>query len=103
MNAQVKIHYSAANHVVTGWNTAIVIVKGVRRKGYTVTGDDGVLGFIETTGPVPRVEELLAQYAAAGTFTARGLMRDLLNAEDYRSEIYDAIVRVYYPEDFTNV
>lgn len=105
MNAQVKIHYSAASEIVTGWDVASP-KSGPRRgrRGYVVTNNAGdPLAFIETLWPHPRIEELLAQYAVAGTFTARGLMRDLLNAEDYRSDIYDAIVRVYYPEDFANV
>jgi hypothetical protein len=103
MNAQVKLYSSG---FVTGWNVATVRVTGRKGglKGYALTGSDGVLGFIETMGPHPRIEELLTQYAAPPVyFTARELMRDLLNSEDYRSDIYDAIVRVYYPEDFANV
>lgn len=104
MNAQIQIQdVSAVGHVVTGWLTTKLRVKGRTLSGYVLTGDNGVLGFINTLGPHPRIEELLADYAVRGTFTARGLMRDLLNAEDYRSTIYDAMVRVYYPEDFANV
>jgi hypothetical protein len=77
--------------------------KGV--KGYALHGVSGsVLGIIETLGPDKRLEELLSQYTAPPVyFTARELMRDLLNVEDYRSTVYDNIVRVHYAEDFANV
>lgn len=106
MNAQVQTSPLLADKV-TGWNPSKIRVKsrkGSALRGYALTGPDGVLGFIETTKPHPRIEELLKQYTAPPVyFTARELMRDLLNVEDYRSDIYDAIVRVYYPEDFANV
>lgn len=109
MNAQTQdIYADAAEKIfaaatVTGWNAAVYKLKGVKRKGYVLTGRAGVLGFIETLGPHARIEELLAQYAVRADMTARELMRDLLNAEDYRSDIYDFIVRVYYAEELTNV
>lgn len=107
MNAQIEAYASGLKVItgqVTGFEVATQRVKGkpLAVKGYALNSDTKRLGFIETTQPLPRIEELLTQYTAPGVyFTARELMRDLLNVEDYRSPIYDAIVRVYYPEDFT--
>ena len=104
MNAQVKPH-ADNGRTVSWWKAGECRVKGRKHpvKGYALmSGGKGLLGFIETTGPNPRVEELLHQYTEPGSLrTARQLMRELLNAEDYRSPIYDAIVRVYYTEDVT--
>jgi hypothetical protein len=114
MNAQVKLDNAGWNtslRKVTGWHAATVRVKGRKRKGYALTSPTGVVGFIETLGPHPRIEQLLNEYTdvpldfpgAVDFFEPRELMRDLLNAEDYRSDIYDAIVRVYYAEELANV
>lgn len=74
---------------------------GRKVNGYLLNGDGGEqLALIETTRPHPRIEELLMHYAATSVYQARALMRDLLNTEDYRSDIYDVIVRVHYAEDF---
>lgn len=109
MNAQTQDIYAVvADSIfgkVTGFHPATAIVKGVKRKGYVLTGPGGVLGFIETLGPDARLAELLTTYTTSqdNPLTARQLMRDLLNVEDYRSTIYDNIVRVYYAEELTNV
>lgn len=107
MNAQTQDIYAAVAadifDRVTGFHPASITVRGVKRKGYVLTGQRGVLGFIETLGPHQRIEELLTVYTQPGGIgsTARQLMRDLLNAEDYRSDIYDFIVRVYYAEELS--
>lgn len=89
------------NDKVNGWEPATQRVKGrdAPLRGYALMNDYAVLGFIETLYPLPRLQELLDERRLRG-MTARELMRDILNAEDYQSHIYDAIVRVYYPEDF---
>jgi hypothetical protein len=73
--------------------------------GYALENMQGDrLGFIETTMPHARIDELLMQYCEPPVFfTARQLMRDLLNKEHHLSDIYNCIVRVYYVEDFENV
>lgn len=103
MNAHLKISTETGTaELVSWWKVGERAVK--RRgvvKGYALLNGSRLLGFIETTQPHPRIEELLEQYTdPRGLFTARTLMRELLNAEDYRSPIYDVIVRVYYSEDF---
>lgn len=71
--------------------------------GYALMSPTEVLAVIETVGPDARLEELLTHYVAPPVYlTARELMRDLLNAEDYRSRMYDNIVRVHYSEDFAD-
>lgn len=57
------------------------------------------LAFIETLAPSPRLVQLIEQCIPFGV-TARECIRTVLNAEDYRSGLYDNIVRVYYPEDW---
>lgn len=91
---------------VTGWNPAQIRAKKYKGvlNGYALTGPNGMLGFIETIRPLPRLEELLTRYTLPPVYlTARELMRDLLTVEDYRSEVYDVIVRIHYTEDFANV
>jgi hypothetical protein len=104
MNAQVETLVHATRGFVGWWKASECKVKNRREpvKGYALMNGATVLGFIETTKPLARVEELLTGYTdPAGRFrTPRELMRELLNAEDYRSPIYDVIVRVYYAEDF---
>jgi hypothetical protein len=99
MNAQLKV----VTDKVRDFEAATQRVKGRDKpvKGYALMSDTRVLAFIETTQPHERLEELLEQYASGETpLFARELMRDLLNVEDYRSTVYDVIVRVYYSEDF---
>lgn len=108
MNAQVDetrrfLSLAPVGELVSWWKTSERKVKGRTQpvKGYALMHGSQMLGFIETTMPLPRIEELLEQYTSPHSFhTARELMRELLNAEDYRSNIYDVIVRVYYTEDF---
>lgn len=106
MNAQVKelIDFIDIAGVIGGWEAGEQRVKGRTGtvKGYALKRGAKTLGFIETTQPMKRIEELLEQYTAPHNRrrTARELMRGLLNSEDYRSNIYDVIVRVYYSEDF---
>jgi hypothetical protein len=97
MNAQVKTLPTLA----TGWNPALVKRAGKPMRGYLITGDAGVLGFIETSRQMIRIEELLNRYTKGCDMTAQEVMRTLLNSEDYRSEIYDVILRVHYTEDLT--
>lgn len=103
MNAHVKIDTNPNTaELVSWWKAGTHLMKNHGTvKGYALLHGSRLLGFIETTQPHPRIEELLEQYTdPRGLFTARTLMRELLNAEDYRSPIYDVIVRVYYAEDF---
>lgn len=99
MNAQLRV----ITDKVRGFQPATQRVKGRDGivKGYALMSDTKVLAFIETTQPHERLEELLDQYTSGEVpLFARELMRDLLNVEDYRSAIYDVIVRVYYAEEF---
>jgi hypothetical protein len=109
MNAQVK---DIALPVSAAWMKQVrAYTRGTQRiggrnvGGYMLSNErGGQLAFIETLRPMPRIEELLDGYVEPPAyFTARQLMRTLLNAEDYRSEIYDVIVRVHYVEDFEAV
>lgn len=104
MNAQVQTIVHATSGFVGWWKAGECKVKGRAQpvKGYALMNGAQRLGFIETTGPLQRIEELLTDYTdpSSAFRTPRELMRELLNAEDYRSNIYDVIVRVYYSEDF---
>lgn len=101
MNTQMKAEDYAVYETVIGFSKAKGFrIKGRDVNGYTLTDGVTVMAVIETLYPMPRIEDLLTHYSAAGVFNARELMRTLLNSEDYRSPIYDAIVRIHYREDF---
>lgn len=107
MNAQIRTYSDALADKVTGFSVGTSMrikdrVKPVR--GYALSSQTRTLALIETTESMPRIEELLSFYSLHGRpRTARELMRSLLNHEDYRSRIYDVIVRVHYEEDFYRV
>lgn len=102
MNAIVKPKVNP-EHVTGFFAGSLKLKDGREANGYLLMPPSRyrALAVIETLGPDKRLEERLVQYTAPPVYlTARELMRDLLNAEDYRSTIYDNIVRVHYEEDF---
>lgn len=94
-------------------------VSGVDFRTLAHRGAGQVTGYALLSGRVPRqtavalieVTEADARIGVyleravqvSGTLTARQIVRNLLNMFDYRSTVYDKIVRVHYREEFAAV
>lgn len=78
----------------------IAALHGRKIRGYVLIGKGGrTLAVIETLKPDARIVSHLTRLVER-PMVARAVMRSLLGAEDYTSDLYDNIVRVHYADEW---
>lgn len=85
--------------IVTHFQFAMRKVGNKELRGYILVAGTTEVAFIHAER-YARIGELLERYCASKQWQAKALMRDLLNAEDFNSPVYDKIFRVYYEGEF---
>lgn len=99
-----------SDYIVAGYHWAGIAVDKVRLGYFLIDSTLGHVAFIEIKPTSPGIGpdhiaqpsvliEALLENMLDRNLPAREFMRELLNAEDHNSPLYNLIVRVRYPED----